>query len=141
MPVGVLVHSETRKADRHLLFAAVAALLLTIFGAGPFCSAAKAQFTVGIGAQREPRLSVDQNNNLFLVMAVATKPASAGTPGSQIMFTESTNGGTTWDNMPVTRNLTNSEINGIGALFPRIAITRTGRTRRSGRASRSPTAG
>jgi hypothetical protein len=62
-------------------------------------------------------------------MAVATKPASAHTPGSQIFFTESTDGGKTWDNMPLTRNLSNSEINGIGALFPRIAITRTGRTR------------
>jgi len=62
-------------------------------------------------------------------MAVATKPASAHTPGSQIFFTESTNGGTTWDNMPLTRNLSNSDINGIGALYPRIAITKTGRTR------------
>src|SRR5262249_15357965 len=126
--VGTLVPSETRRAGRLFLFPAVV-LLLTVFGAGPFCSRASAQFTIGIGAQREPRLSVDQNNNLFLVMAVATKPASAGTPGSQIMFTESTNGGATWDNAPVTRNLTNSEINGIGALFPRIAITRTGKTR------------
>jgi len=45
------------------------------------------------------------------------------------MFTESTDGGKTWDNMPLTRNLSNSEINGIGALFPRIAISRVGKTR------------
>src|SRR5262249_34726947 len=102
---------------------------LVLLGFGPSGSSARAQFQVGIGAQREPRLAVDQNNNLFLVMAVATKPASAGTPGSQIFFTESTDGGGTWDNMPLTPNLTNSDINGIGALFPRIAITRTGKTR------------
>jgi hypothetical protein len=101
---------------------------MMLLGAAPFGSRAEAQFP-GIGAQREPRLAVDQDNNLFLVMAVATKPASAGTPGSQIFFTESTNGGTTWDNMPLTRNLSNSEITGLGALFPRIAITRTGKTR------------
>jgi hypothetical protein len=112
-----------------MLLLAGVGLLLLLLGTPPFESSAIAQIGVGIGAQREPRLGVDQNNNLFLVMAVATKPASAGTPGSQIFFTESTDGGKTWDNMPLTRNLTNSDINGIGALFPRIAITKTGRTR------------
>jgi len=107
----------------------LASLLLILLGASPLGRSAQAQFQIGIGAQREPRLAVDQDNNLFLVMAVATKPASAGTPGSQIFFTESTDGGQHWDNMPLTRNLSNSPITGLGALFPRIAITRTGRTR------------
>src|SRR5215469_8282251 len=107
----------------------LASLLLILLGANPSGRQAQAQFQIGIGAQREPRLAVDQNNNLFLVMAVATKPASAGTPGSQIFFTESTDGGATWDNMPLTRNLSNSDINGIGALFLRLALTKTGRTR------------
>jgi len=126
---GSLARTETTQPGSKLLLLGAASLLLILLGAGPFGSTAQAQFQVGIGAQREPRLAVDQNNNLFLVMAVATKPASAGTPGSQILFTESTNGGLTWDNMPITRNLSNSEINGIGALFPRIAISRTGKTR------------
>src|SRR5260370_4433016 len=102
------------KSNKQLLLAAAASLLLILLGASRFGPSAQAQFQVGIGAQREPRLAVDQNNNLFLVMAVATKPASAGTPGSQILFTESTNGGMTWDNMPLTRNLSNTEINGLG---------------------------
>ena len=126
--LALTVPLSTRAANRMRLLSLLAPLVVTLL-AGLFGSSANAQIGVGIGAQREPRISVDQNNNLFLVMAVATKPASAGTPGSQIFFTESTNGGTTWDNMPLTRNLSNSDINGIGALFPRIALTKTGRTR------------
>ena len=116
-------------SNQRLVPPAAACVVLILLGLNPLGSSARAQFDVGIGAQREPRIAVDPNNNLFLVMAVATKPASAHTPGSQIFFTESTDGGATWNNMPLTRNITNSAINGIGALFPRIAITRTGRTR------------
>jgi hypothetical protein len=127
--VRTIAVQAAAKSYQHALVRAAACVALILLGLGPLDSSALAQFQVGIGAQREPRLAVDQDNNLFLVMAVATLPASAHTPGSQIFFTESTDGGKTWDNMPLTRNLSNSEINGIGALFPRIAITRAGRTR------------
>jgi len=116
---------------RHLLLLASAILgLMLAATAGPFGLRVRAQFPAGIGIQREPHLVVDRNNNLFLVMAVGTRATvPGGRPGSQILFTESTDGGSTWDNMPLTRNLSNSSINGLGALFPRIALTKTGPTR------------
>jgi hypothetical protein len=71
---------------------------------------------------------VDQNNHLLLAMAVVTFGAT-GRAGAQILFTRSTDGGSSWDNTPLTRNISNSPINAFGALFPRIAVTKTGRPR------------
>ncbi len=76
------------------------------------------------GAQRAPSLAVDRSGNLYLLMSVATKPASARTPGSQIFFTRSVDGGTNWDNFPATRNLSNSDGEAFG---PSVAITKAGK--------------
>jgi hypothetical protein len=90
---------------------------------------ATAQGTTGFGAEREPSIDVDGNDNLYLLVAGATKPSSAMTPGSQIFFMISTDGGNSWNNQPTTRNLSNSPINGIGAIDPCIQVTKTGTTR------------
>jgi len=58
-------------------------------------------------------------------MAAGTHSVDSVRTGSQILFTQSTDGGSTWDNMPVTRNLTNSRSRALGALFPRIAVANT----------------
>ena len=92
----ILAVRAATASNQRLLPPAAACVVLIRLGLNPLGSSARAQFDVGIGAQREPRIAVDPNNNLFLVMAVATKPASAHTPGSQIFFTESTDGGATW---------------------------------------------
>jgi hypothetical protein len=116
--------------SRHFLlfaFVCLGLLLAGIPGAVPSERRAQAQFQPRIGIQREPHLVVDKDNNLLLVMAAGT-PGAAGRPGSQILFTESADGGANWDNMPLTRNLSNSRINGLGALFPRIAVTKTGKS-------------
>lgn len=86
---------------------------------------AKAQLP-GAGAQRAPSINVTKTNDLFLTMSVATKPASAGTPGSQTFFMQSIDGGKNWDNFPVTRNLSQSDGEAFG---PSMAITRTGKVR------------
>src|SRR5713226_4951646 len=112
-------------SNRQFFFGAVGSVVLIVLGAtGPLGPRAQAQLPAGIGIQREPHLVVDRDNNLYLVMAAGTTPAGPGGPGSQILFTQSTDGGSTWDNMPLTRNLSNSRINGLGALFPRIAVTK-----------------
>jgi hypothetical protein len=110
-------------------FLAAAFLLLILSGASHLGRRAWAQFQPGIGIQREPHLVSDGRNNLYLVMAVGTEVPGSRMPGSQILFTESSDGGSTWDNMPQTRNLSNSRIRGLGALFPRIAVTKTGTPR------------
>ena len=78
----------------------------------------------GAGAQRAPSIAVDRSDNLYLLMSVATKPASARTPGSQIFFTRSLDGGTSWDNFPATRNLSNSDGEAFG---PSVAVTKVGK--------------
>jgi hypothetical protein len=88
-----------------------------------FAPKAKAQ-TIGAGAQRAPMIDVDGKDNLYLMMSVATKPASERTPGSQIFFTQSDNYGASWDNFPSTRNLSNSTGEAFG---PSLAITKIGK--------------
>jgi len=105
---------------------ATALLLLILLGIGHLHGQASAQFQAAIGIQREPHLVVDSDNNLYLVMAAGTHAAGSKMAGSQIFFTESTDGGSTWDNPPQTRILSNSRSSELGALFPRIAVTRTG---------------
>jgi hypothetical protein len=81
---------------------------------------------VFFGAQRFPAIDVDSGDNLYLMMSVATAPASAHTPHSQIFFTMSRNGGDDWDNLPETRNLSNSPGEAFG---PSLAINKTGKVR------------
>jgi hypothetical protein len=86
----------------------------------------QAQGSFGFGAQRAPAIDVDRSGNIYLTMSVATKPASERTPGSQIFFTMSRDGGQTWDNLPQTRNLSNSDGEAFG---PSIAVAKSGKTR------------
>ena len=109
---------------RHFFLAAVF-LLLILSGANRLARRASAQFQPGICAQREPHLVADRNDKLYLVMAAGTHSVGSVRTGSQILFTQSTDGGSTWDNMPVTRNLSNSRSRALGALFPRIAVANT----------------
>lgn len=88
-----------------------------------FVPAAEAQI-IGAGAQRAPSIDIDRNDNLYLMMSGATKPASAGTPGSQVFFTQSANYGASWDNFPLTRNLTNSRGEAFG---PALFVTKFGK--------------
>lgn len=112
--------------NRISLFAV--ALVLMAAGSTSLIQRAKSQ-TITFGAERVPNIQIDKLGNLYLSMAVATLPSSAHTPGSQIFFTLSTDDGKQWNNEPTTENLSNSAINGIGALNPRMAITQTGPTR------------
>lgn len=89
-------------------------------------STVDAQGPTVFGAQRFPAIGVDRTNKVYLMMSTATKPAGAGTPGSQIFFTMSKNGGTSWDNLPITRNLSRSRGEAFG---PSIAISKAGKTR------------
>jgi len=109
-----------------LFFFAAACLAFNFSGRAWRTARAQSQTVPGI--QREPHLVVDKDNNLLLVTAVGASDA-AGRQGAQILFTRSVDGGANWDNKPLTRNLSNSPINGVGALFPRIAVTKTGKTR------------
>lgn len=85
---------------------------------------AKAQIPAQIGAQRWPSIDVDKKNKLYLMMSVATgQPPS---PHSQIFFTTSKDGGTTWDNLPQTRNLSKSPREDFG---PSLAVTKQGKPR------------
>jgi hypothetical protein len=109
-----------------LFFFAAACLAFNFSGRAWRSARAQSQTVPGI--QREPHLVVDKDNNLLLAIAVGTSDV-AGRQGAQILFTRSVDGGANWDNKPLTRNLSNSPINGVGALFPRIAVTKTGKTR------------
>src|SRR5262245_56046160 len=114
--------------SKNFLLVAAICLALAVVGRVPFAQRAQAQFNPAIGIQREPHLIVDKDNRLLMVMAAGT-PGTAGRQGSQILFTQSADGGSNWDNIPLTRNLSNSRINGLGALFPRMAVSKTGATR------------
>ena len=78
------------------------------------------------GATRAPSITVDKDDNLYLFMSVATKDASAGTPGSQIFFAKSVDGGAHWNNFPHTRNLSKSKGEAFG---PSGAVNKEGTTR------------
>ena len=86
----------------------------------------RVQAQASFGAQRAPTIEVDKANNLYLFTSTATKPEGAGTPGSQIFFTMSRDGGAKWDNFPLTRNLSKSPGEAFG---PSAAIVKTGKTR------------
>src|ERR1041385_740774 len=78
------------------------------------------------GAQRWPAIDVDKNDKLYLMMSVATAPASEHRPHSQIFFASSGDGGANWNNLPQTRNLSNSKGEAFG---PSLAVTKTGTPR------------
>ena len=98
--------------------------LAIIFSSGlSRSSRVEAQFPAAFGAQRAPSIDVDEQGRLYLLMSVATNTAAANTPGSQIFFTMSKDGGESWDNTPLTKNLSKSKGEAFG---PSVAVTRSG---------------
>lgn len=99
--------------------------MLAVAASTPLSEKARAQ-GMFFGAQRFPAIDVDSSDNLYLMMSVATAPASEHRPHSQIFFAQSRDGGATWDNLPLTRNLSNSPGEAFG---PSLAVHRRGLTR------------
>lgn len=106
------------------MFLVAAAAMLATAGSSPLSSRARAQGF--FGAQRFPAIDVDSADNLYLMMSVATAPASEHRPHSQIFFTMSRNGGADWDNLPQTRNLSKSPGEAFG---PSLAVNKNGTAR------------
>jgi hypothetical protein len=103
------------------LFTLIFALLFSSSQLGPVRVEAQQTF---FGAQRAPAITTGKSGDLYLMMSVATKPAGAGTPGSQIFFTMSKDGGATWNNFPETRNLSKSRGEAFG---PSVDSKRSGK--------------
>lgn len=99
---------------------------LTAVSLSPWPRRVEAQFPTAFGATRFPAIDVDKDDNIYLMMSVATAPASERRPHSQIFFAMSRDGGTSWNNLPQTRNLTNSPGEAFG---PSLAVTKQGTTR------------
>src|SRR4030095_8998510 len=110
---------------RIFLLIVIAALVLAGVGPSPVLKKAHAQFGF-FGAQRWPAIDVDSNDNLYLMMSVATAPASEHRPHSQIFFAMSVDSGVNWDNAPHTRNLSKSPGEAFG---PSLAVNRRGKVR------------
>lgn len=110
---------------RVLLIAAAAAAIVFAVGVSPLSKRAVAQGQF-FGAQRFPAIDIDANDNLYLMTSTATAPPSAHTPHSQIYFTMSRDYGATWDNLPHTRNLSNSPGEAFG---PSLAVYKNGKVR------------
>ncbi len=104
---------------KRISFALVSTALVISSGL-PRADRAEAQFPGVFGAERAPSIDVDRSGKLYLLMSGATKTVEAHTPGSQIFFTMSKDGGLTWDNTPFTRNLSNSNGEAFG---PSVAVT------------------
>ena len=104
---------------KRISFALVSTALVVSIGLSR-ADRVQAQFPGVFGAERAPSIAVDRSGKLYLSMSGATKTAEAHTPGSQIFFTMSKDGGNTWDNTPVTRNLSNSKGEAFGSS---IAVT------------------
>jgi hypothetical protein len=105
------------------VFLLIVAMMVALAGRTPVSEKASAQ-GVFFGAQRFPAIDVDANDNLYLMMSVATAPASEHRPHSQIFFTMSRDSGVNWDNLPKTRNLTNSPGEAFG---PSLAVNKNGK--------------
>jgi len=114
-----------KRRSLKIVLLAVATAMLGVSGLSPVLKRARAQAQF-FGAERFPAIDVDGGDNLYLMMSVATAPASAHTPHSQIFFTMSRDGGTTWDNLPETRNLSKSPGEAFG---PSLAVHKNGKTR------------
>lgn len=113
-----------RRIKFTLLLISIAVIIVAL--PSPLNQRARAQVGIQFGAQRFPSIDVDRNDKLYLMMAVATAPASERRPHSQIFFVSSNDGGTTWDNLPHTRNLSNSP----GEAFaPALAVFKNGTPR------------
>lgn len=108
-----------------VLLLVAAMTMFAVAGSSPVLRNARAQGQF-FGAQRFPAIDVDSGDNLYLMMSTATAPASAHTPHSQIFFTMSRDGGSSWDNLPETRNLSKSPGEAFG---PSVAVNRNGKTR------------
>jgi hypothetical protein len=105
---------------KRISFALVLTALVILTGL-PRANRAQAQFPGVFGAQRAPSIDVDRSGKLYLLMSAATKTAEAHTPGSQVFFTMSKDGGLSWDNTPLTRNLSNSKGEAFG---PSVSVTK-----------------
>lgn len=99
--------------------------MLSLSGTTSLLEHAEAQ-GVFFGAQRFPAIDVDAKDNLYLMMSVATAPASEHRPHSQIFFTMSKDFGVSWNNMPQTRNISNSPGEAFG---PSLAVNKNGKMR------------
>jgi len=99
------------------------AILLVLASSGLAPQPVSAQFPMFFGATRFSTIEVDGSDRLYLAMSVATAPASEHRPHSQIFFTTSKDGGKNWDNLPQTRNLTNSPGEAFG---PSLAVSKEG---------------
>ena len=109
--------------NRKVVFVVFFAILLALLGGGLAPRPASAQFPQFFGSTRFPAIQVDRNDNLYMAMSVATAPVSEHRPHSQIFFTQSKDGGTSWDNLPQTRNLTNSPGEAFG---PSLVVSQQG---------------
>ena len=109
--------------NRKVTFVFLFALVFVLASAGLAPRPISAQAPMFFGATRFPAIEVDGNDNLYLAMSVATAPASEHRPHSQIFFTQSKDGGNNWDNLPQTRNLTNSPGEAFG---PSLAVSKQG---------------
>jgi hypothetical protein len=109
---------------RIFLLFVIAALMLA--ASGPTAVFKKARAQGFFGAQRWPAIDVDSNDNLYLMMSVATAPAIEHRPHSQIFFAMSVDSGVNWDNAPHTRNLSKSPGEAFG---PSLAVNRRGKVR------------
>ena len=92
----------------------------------PFPRRVQAQVPTLFGSTRFPAIDIDKDDHLYLMMSVATAPASEHRPHSQIFFTLSKDGGAHWDNFPETRNLSKSKGEAFG---PSLVVTKAGTLR------------
>jgi hypothetical protein len=99
------------------------AILFVLASTGLAPRPVSAQFPMFFGATRFSAIEVDGSDRLYLAMSVATAPASEHRPHSQIFFTQSRDGGQSWDNLPQTRNLTNSRGEAFG---PSLVVSKQG---------------
>ena len=109
-----------------LVFLVTIIFALSAVSLSPWPRRAEAQFPQFFGATRFPAIDVDKDDILYLTMSVATAPASERRPHSQIFFSKSKDSGANWDNLPQTRNLTNSPGEAFG---PSLAVTKRGTVR------------
>ena len=109
-----------------ILFVLLALIAASVIPGSDILMPGAAAQVPGAGAQRAPAIRVDKFDSVYLSMSVATKPASAGTPGSQVMFMRSDDSGTSWDNFPLTRNLSNSDGEAFG---PSMGVNFIGKSR------------
>jgi hypothetical protein len=99
--------------------------MMGLSGQNPVLEQARAQ-GVFFGAQRFPAIDVDAKDNLYLMMSVATAPASEHRPHSQIFFTMSRDFGVNWNNLPQTQNISKSPGEAFG---PSLAVNKNGKLR------------